>query len=248
MGQLRHLTIISILLVTSLVTPPRPRAAAGDVLPFQATERTLGNGLKVIVVRTGFPNLVSIQIPVQVGSRNEVEPGKSGFAQLFEIWIRPVVPVNAHMTLRIAIHELDLLIRNGLTKEDFTGTRDYLMNNVYVMTARQDQQLGYALDSQWYGIGEFADVMRKAVQTLTVEEVNAALKRHLDARNLSIVYVTKDAAGLKQALASDAFSPIRYDGEKSADVLAEDKLIGALKLNIAAENIVITPIDQVFAK
>ena len=27
--------------------------------------------------------------------------------QIFEIWIRPVVPVNAHMTLRIAIHELD---------------------------------------------------------------------------------------------------------------------------------------------
>ena len=84
MGQLRHLTIVSIVLVTALVTPPRPRAAAGDVLPFQATERTLGNGLKVIVVPTGFPNLVSIQIPVQVGSRNEVEPGKSGFAHFFE--------------------------------------------------------------------------------------------------------------------------------------------------------------------
>ena len=34
------------------------------------------------------------------------------------------------------------------------------MNNVYVMTARQDQQLGYALDSQWYGIGEFTAYMR----------------------------------------------------------------------------------------
>ena len=60
------------------------RAAAGDVLPFQATERTLANGLKVIAVPTGFPNLVSIQIPVQTGSRNEVEPGKSGFAHFFE--------------------------------------------------------------------------------------------------------------------------------------------------------------------
>jgi zinc protease len=168
--------------------------------------------------------------------------------QIFEIWIRPVVPINAHMALRIAIHELDLLIRNGLTKEEFDTTRDYLMSNVYVMTARQDQQIGYALDSQWYGIGEFADVMRKALQTLTVEDVNAAVKRHLDTRNLSIVFVTRDAAGLKQALASDAFSPIRYDGEKSADVLAEDKAIGALKLNIAAERIVVTPIDQVFAK
>ena len=176
------------------------------------------------------------------------DPNVARQRQLFEIWIRPVVPANTHMTLRIAIHELDRLIRNGLTKEDFETTRDYLMSNVFVMTARQDQQLGYALDSQWYGIGEFTDVMRKALQKLTVEDVNAAVKRHVDARNLSIVFVTRDAAGLKQALVADAFSPIRYDGEKAADLLAEDKVIGALKLNIAAERIVVTPIDQVFAK
>src|SRR5436305_1271403 len=55
-----------------------------DILPFKATERTLPNGLKVIVVPTGFPNLVSIQIPVRTGSRNEIEPGKTGFAHFFE--------------------------------------------------------------------------------------------------------------------------------------------------------------------
>ena len=56
----------------------------GDVLPLKAVEKTLPNGLKVIVVPTGFPNIVSLQIPVQTGSRNEVEPGKSGFAHFFE--------------------------------------------------------------------------------------------------------------------------------------------------------------------
>src|SRR4051812_15263004 len=60
------------------------RAAAADVMPFAATETTLPNGLRLIVVPTGFPNLVSIRIPVQVGSRNEIEPGKSGFAHFFE--------------------------------------------------------------------------------------------------------------------------------------------------------------------
>src|SRR5215471_20279025 len=57
---------------------------AGRILPFEAAEKTLPNGLRVIVVPTGFPNIVSLQIPVQTGSRNEVEPGKSGFAHLFE--------------------------------------------------------------------------------------------------------------------------------------------------------------------
>src|SRR6516225_8608269 len=64
-------------------TPTRV-AASADVLPFPATEKTLTNRLKVIVVPTGFPNIVSMQIPVQTGSRNEVEPGKSGFAHFFE--------------------------------------------------------------------------------------------------------------------------------------------------------------------
>src|SRR5450830_1864690 len=59
-------------------------AAKADLLPFKATEKTLANGLKIIIVPTGFPNIVSLQIPVQTGSRNEVEPGKSGFAHFFE--------------------------------------------------------------------------------------------------------------------------------------------------------------------
>src|SRR4029450_13839847 len=66
---------------------PEPVGAipsGADILPFRATGRTLANGLKVVVVPTGFPNLVSIDIPVQTGSRNEVEPGKSGFAHFFE--------------------------------------------------------------------------------------------------------------------------------------------------------------------
>ena len=72
---------------TSAAKPARKTAAPAasrDLLPFKASEKTLPNGLKVIVVPTGFPNIVSVQIPVKTGSRNEVEPGKSGFAHFFE--------------------------------------------------------------------------------------------------------------------------------------------------------------------
>jgi len=168
--------------------------------------------------------------------------------QIFEIWIRPVVPVNAHMTLRLAVHELTSLIDKGLSPADFESTRDYLMKNVFVMTARQDQQLGYALDSRWYGIGEFTDYMRTRLRALTIDQVNAAIRRHLTSKNLSVVIITKDAAGLKQALVSDAPSAIKYDGEKPKELLEEDRVIGALKLNIAAGDIRITPVAEVFAR
>src|SRR6476659_8382132 len=51
---------------------------------FPYTQEDLPNGLRLVTIPTDFPNLVSIYIVVQTGSRNEVEPGKTGFAHLFE--------------------------------------------------------------------------------------------------------------------------------------------------------------------
>ena len=169
-------------------------------------------------------------------------------AQLFEVWIRPVAPENAHFALRVALTELDKFIAQGMTRAQFETTRDYLMKNVFVMTATQDQYLGYALDSTWYGTPEFTKMMRDGLSKLTVDDVNAAIRKHLSAKNLSVVMVTKDAAGLKDKLVSDVFSAIKYDAEKPKALLDEDKAIGATKLNIRPEAVTITPATQAFAK
>lgn len=169
-------------------------------------------------------------------------------AQLFEVWIRPVAPQNGHFALRVALHELGKMVDGGIGQADFETTRDYLLKNVFVMTATQDQQLGYALDSQWYGTPEFTTMMRDALAKLSAADVNAAIKKHLSTRNLSVVITTKDAAGLKQALVSDAFSPIKYDANKPQSLLDEDKQIGEMKLNIRPEAVRITPAAEVFAK
>ncbi len=52
--------------------------------PFPYTQEDLPNGLRLVTIPTDSPNLVSVYIVVQTGSRNEVEPGKTGFAHLFE--------------------------------------------------------------------------------------------------------------------------------------------------------------------
>ena len=84
-GALRTTALLFVVLLTApLSAQPGRTPASGDVLRFKATERTLANGLKGIIVPTGFPTIVSMQIPVQTWSRNEVEPGKSGFAHFFE--------------------------------------------------------------------------------------------------------------------------------------------------------------------
>jgi zinc protease len=176
------------------------------------------------------------------------EPNVARRAQIFEVWIRPVVPQNAHMALRVAIAELDKLVNEGLSEEDFQTTRDYLMKNVYLLTATQDHALGTALDQKWYGLPDYVTDMRAKLSKLTRADVNAAVKRHLQAKDLSIVVVTKDAESLKAALVADAFSPIKYDGEKPKALLDEDQVVGARKLGIRADAVTITPVEDVFAK
>jgi zinc protease len=167
--------------------------------------------------------------------------------QIFEVWIRPVVPENAQMSMRIALFELQKLVDNGLTEEQFQNTRDYLMKNVFLMTANQNQRLGYALDSWWYGIPEYTEHMRAQYAKLTRDEVNRVIKKHLSAKNLHVVVITKDAQALRDQLVKDDFSSLKYDAPKP-ELADEDKVIGAYKLAIAPEKVRIVPVDDVFAK
>ena len=176
------------------------------------------------------------------------DPNIARQQQLFEVWIRPVVPENAHMALRIALHEVEKLVKNGLTQEQFEATRDYLMKNVYVKTSTANQQIGYALDSQWYGMGEYTEHMRAALAKLTVADVNRAIRKHIRPRDMQIVMITKDAEGLKQQLVSDAVSTIKYEAEKPQALLDEDKVIGAMKLGIRADAVRIIPAEDVFRR
>lgn len=59
-------------------------AQARKVFPYKYNVDDLPNGLRVVTVPTDFPNLVSFYVVVQTGSRNEVEPNKSGYAHFFE--------------------------------------------------------------------------------------------------------------------------------------------------------------------
>lgn len=57
---------------------------AGSIFPYTYTVETLPNGLKVIMIPMESPGLVSYYSVVRTGSRDEVEPGKTGFAHFFE--------------------------------------------------------------------------------------------------------------------------------------------------------------------
>jgi zinc protease len=74
--------LIALLLGFSAIIPAQQKET--KLFPYDYTIDDLDNGLRLVTVPTDFPNMVALYIVVQAGSRNEVEPGKSGYAHLFE--------------------------------------------------------------------------------------------------------------------------------------------------------------------
>ena len=174
------------------------------------------------------------------------DPNLGRQQQIFQVWIRPVVAGNGHFALRVAMYELNKLIENGMNQEDFEATRNYLLKFVNILTKTQDRQLGYALDSEYYGIGTFTDYISGKLKNLTLADVNRVIKTYLQDDNVKFVFITKDAEGLRDNLLSNATSPMKYDAEKPEALLAEDKIIQDYKLDFKPEKVKIRPLEEVF--
>ena len=169
--------------------------------------------------------------------------------QIFELWIRPVPHEARHFALRAALREVDLLVKNGLTAEQFEERRAFLKKYVLHYASTTSERLGYAIDDAFYGLDEpHLEKYRRLMDELTLTEVNAAIKKHWQLANLQIVAVTQDAAAFADALAADTASPITYASPKPASVTEEDKAIATFPLKIKRESVKIVPVAELFAK
>jgi zinc protease len=96
-----------------------PPAQASDVFPYPVKIELLDNGLRVVSIPLPNPDIIAFYTIVRSGSRNEIEPGKSGFAHFFEHMMfkgTKLVPRPAYD---------DFLTRlgagtNGYTSDDYT--------------------------------------------------------------------------------------------------------------------------------
>ena len=70
--------------------------AEQPVFPFKIQKAVLDNGLTVITVPCDTPGVLSYYTIVRTGSRNEVEPGLSGFAHFFEHMMFRGTPRNSN--------------------------------------------------------------------------------------------------------------------------------------------------------
>ena len=153
--------------------------------------------------------------------------------QAFSIWIRPVSRAHAHFATRQAMRELRRLVDSGLTREAFEETRDFLRHYDKLWVQTPSRRLGYAMDGAFYGTRSLQGELDARLPSMTVDEVNAAIRRHLSAENLHLAVVADpDGAGpFVEAFVANAPSPIRYETETRPEVFDEDRQIAVEKLN-----------------
>jgi zinc protease len=74
----------ALLLVPSAPASAKRMAPPPSIFPFEVHQRQLKNGLTAIVIPMRGSGLASVRTAIRTGSRDEYEPGRSGFAHFFE--------------------------------------------------------------------------------------------------------------------------------------------------------------------
>ena len=189
------------------------------------------------------------------GGRNMLQPsGTPRNTNYFSFWIRPVQIAkqlknqykelediqigHAHYAIRMAIREIDNLVKNGMTQKDFEATRTFLRSyiNLYVQTP--SSRLGYLMDSKFYGKKDYVNEMDKKLAKLSLADVNKAIKKYWQVENMCVTIVTdkSEAEPLAKSLKENLTSPMSYSNIVKAglpkEVLAEDVVVANYKLNI----------------
>jgi zinc protease len=170
--------------------------------------------------------------------------------QLFEIWIRTLPNDQAPFALRAALREFQLLIERGMTREGFELTRTFLRKYSLHFAETTAAKLGYAVDDRFYGLTDEGHLprFRRMMDELTLEDVNAAMRRHWQHENLKIAIVTGEPAKMRALLASGKPTPVSYATPKPAAILEEDRIIEAWPLHLAEERMTTIPVGEAFGR
>jgi len=80
----KAIMIITVAALSALSSCTDKKAETKKILPYAIHQKEMPNGLKVVTVEYDSPGIAAFYAVVRVGSRDEVEPGKSGFAHFFE--------------------------------------------------------------------------------------------------------------------------------------------------------------------
>jgi len=184
------------------------------------------------------------------GDSATAQTGRARHQQDFTLWLRPVQNENRLFALREALYELHRsLDEEPFTEEEVARTKGFLDGYILLFDQTDSRKLGYALDGDFYGEKDFLIAWRKALETVTAAQVNAAWKKWVNPDNLQIVMAGPDMNALKADILGNTSSPIHYanGATKPQAILDMDTNIQTYPLGIDLErDIEVVPVEQLF--
>ncbi len=193
-----------------------------------------------------YGNYSYIEAFPQGGSRFMPPVNVARKQQMFQIWIRTLPNAQAQFALRAAIRQLVELIEKGMNAAEFELTRAFLSKYYLHFAETTQMRLGYAVDDVFYGISGEGHLARfsEMMDSISLDEVNTALKKYFQHENMIITIITGEAGLLAEALRKDRPSPVKYGAPKPVDVLEEDTLIATYPLKV--RSVRIFPVEEIF--
>jgi len=166
--------------------------------------------------------------------------------QYFYIWIRNLADENACFAARFSIFSLRKMIEKGFSPEQFALMKDFTYYNPRLWAYNPFQKLGFAMDSDFYGIPYFIDYIEKNVENMTEDEVSCALKRRMENKDIKMVFVTDDVEKIKKQLLGEIDCRPVYTTLLSEEEQKEDEMVMEYDLGLKAEDIEIVDAEELF--
>jgi zinc protease len=111
--------------------------------------------------------------------------------QYFSIWVRPVKHEHAVHLMKATTYEVEQMVRNGLTADDVAAAKNKARVLYLNLGETVPRLIGARVDDAFYGAsGGFLDSYLQQLDRVTVEQVNAAVRRHINTANIKYVVVT----------------------------------------------------------
>lgn len=111
--------------------------------------------------------------------------------QYFSIWVRPVQHEYAYPLMKAITYELERMVQDGLTAEQVAEAKNKAKVLYVNLGETVSRLLAAKMDDAFYGMSPgFLENYLENVDRVTPEQVNAAVRRHLQTRNLKYVVIT----------------------------------------------------------
>jgi len=134
--------------------------------------------------------------------------------EAFSVWTHPAA-ADAVPCIELELALLDTWIQQGITPDELAFVKSYLVKSHAFSVDTADKRVEQALDVCLYDLpDDYFSTYITRIEQVTLEQVNAALKRRLSAQDLVITVLATESeigAALRQLPGLDSVQVLPFD-------------------------------------